>query len=40
MVAGTPLGGVSGIVTSAATAHDLFLKFGAEPSGMRIIPEE
>ena len=29
---------LSGIASSAAIAQDLFLKFGAEPSGMRTIP--
>lgn len=33
----TPLAPSSGIVTSAAIVHDLFLKSGAEPSGIRII---
>ena len=38
MVASTPLAPSFGIVSSAATVHDLFLKSGAEPSGIRTIP--
>ena len=34
----TPLAPPSGIVTSAAAVQDLFLKSGADPSGIRIMP--
>ncbi|WP_456834729.1 MULTISPECIES: hypothetical protein [unclassified Bradyrhizobium] len=38
IVANTPFAPPRGMATSAAIVHDLFLKSGAEPSGMRIIP--